>query len=157
MVLLAAWSAMPANAHLRTFDCRASLIRMRITNLRTGDVYRLKAAKDDVYAQVGEGGDVGFFRARSIADMSSTRLALRVVMNEPSFRRHWKKEGILPLHDSLRDLARYGDCDIGSDTRYSVRLDNIDVRTVIDDATFESLERLAVWETAHVLTRLDAA
>lgn len=148
---------MAAFGQLRTLDRHVTLKRMRITDLRTGDVYRLKGAEDAVvFAQVAEGGDVGFFRARSIAEVSNTSLAFRVVMNEPSFRRHWQKEGVLSLHDSLRELAHYADSDIGSDARYSVRLDNIDARTVIDDVTFESLERLAVWETAHVLKRIGA-
>ena len=130
---------------------------MHISDLETGDVYRLKQAEGgDIVAQVGEGGDVGFFRAATIEEVPFATLALRVVMNEPNFRRHWKKVGVGPLHNSLRELAHYGDSDIGSEARYSVRLDNIGARTVIDDAAFESLERLAVWETAHVLQRLNA-
>lgn len=130
---------------------------MRITDLRTGDVYQLKGAEDgDIFAQIGEGGDVGFFRVPSIEEVPFATLAVRVVMNEPNFRRHWKKTGVAPLHHSLRELAHYGESDIGSEARYSVRLNNIDARTVIDDATFDSLERLAVWETAHILQRLNA-
>jgi hypothetical protein len=131
---------------------------MQITGLRTGDVYRLKRAENGrLFAQVGEGGDVGFFLARSLADVPNATLAFRVVINLPDFRRHWKEEGAIALHASLRELARYGDSDIGCDTKYGVHLDNIDARSVIDDATFESLERLAVWETAHVLKRLSVA
>jgi hypothetical protein len=33
---------------------------------------------DDLFAQVGEGGDVGFLRARSLAEVPNTTLALRV-------------------------------------------------------------------------------
>ena len=131
---------------------------MRVTDLRPGEVYRLKDAEaDDILAQVGEGGDVGFFRASSLADLPKTTLSLRVLMNEPNFRRNWKKEGVLPIHPSLAELAKYGDCDIGSDAKYSVCIDNIGARTMVDDATFAGLERLAVWETVHVLERLNKA
>jgi hypothetical protein len=131
---------------------------MRIANLHTGDVYRLKAVENaGAFAQVGEGGDVGFFRAWSLTDVLTAHMVLRVVVNEPDFRRHWKKEGRLPIHRSLGELANYGDSDLGSDAKYSVRIDNIDARVVVDDATFASLERLAVWETTHILQRLETA
>ncbi|GAA4028877.1 hypothetical protein GCM10022281_04960 [Sphingomonas rosea] len=140
---------------LRTFGRNAKLARMRISDLRMGDVYRHKeSAAGNILAQVGEGGDVGFFRAQSTTSLAEQQPLFRLVMNQPDFRRHWQRQGSFPAHESMRHLAWYGDADIGSEVRYRVRLDNIEMRTEVDDMAFERLERLAVWETAHVLERL---
>lgn len=77
-------------------------------------------------------------------------------MNETDLRRNWVKAGSFPLGEELSQLAWYGDSDIGSDSKFKVRLDNVDHRIAIDPAAYDALEPLAVWETVHVIDRLQA-
>lgn len=128
---------------------------MPITDLQIGDVYRLKGDNAAVVlAQVAAGGDVGFFRASDPDAINAQALEFRVIVNQPDFKRHWIRIGNYPVAAPLGAFAWYGDSDIGLDQNYKVRLDNIDVRTPIDATQFDALERLAVWETVHVLQRL---
>lgn len=128
---------------------------MRITDFEPGDVYQQKDGQEArLFAQVGLGGDVGFFLAGSAKDVSDMQPIFRVVMNQPDFKRNFAKVGNFNLSAHLGKYEWYGEAVIGLDTKYKVRLDDLDHRTEIDEATFEALERLSVWETVHVLERL---
>ena len=125
-----------------------------MSDLCPGAVYRLKNDESvHLLAQVGEGGDVGFFSADSPAAVNGQEPLFRVVVNQPDFEKHWSKVGSFPLSPSLVYLAWYGDSDIGSEAKFKIQIDNMDNRPEIDAASFETLERLAVWETSHVLER----
>lgn len=151
-------SRLSANDPFADIAIQCEFIPVRITDLQPGDVYRLKNdAELTLFAQVCEGGDVGFFAADSAAGVSEQHPQFRVLMNQPDFKRHWKKIGNLPINEALSGYAWYGDADIGCETRYKVRLDDLDNRIEIDAATYENLERLAVWETPHVLERFESA
>jgi len=131
---------------------------MQITDLRAGDIYRPKDERHGcLLAQVGEGSDVGFFRLASAVAVSLQDPLFRVVMSQSDFKKGWRRIGNFPLSKSLQELAWYGDSDIGHDQKYKVRINNVDHRVAVDEATYQALERLAVWETVHVIKRYEAA
>ena len=102
---------------------------MLITDLRPGDIYRPKDGRHEcLFAQVGEGSDVGFFRVASEADVGLQDPLFRVVMNQSDFKKGWQRVGKFPLSKSLQELAWYGDSDIGHEQKYKVRINNVDHR-----------------------------
>lgn len=126
-----------------------------VTDFQLGDVYQLKDSSiSGILLQVGKGGDMGVFRSDFPEALESQAPEFRVLMNQPDVKRRWKRLGNFAIQTSLSQFAWYGDDDIGCDQKYRVQLSNIDHRIMIDSGSFEGLERLAVWETVHVLDRL---
>jgi len=130
----------------------------KVTKLNPGDVYELKVGSDpEVSIQVGRGGDCGIFVGKCDARTFQGSPSFRVLVNEKDLRKYWKKVGNYELGNDLQHYAYYGDADIGSDVRYRVTLQDLDARVPIQDAEFQNLERLSVWETAHILARIAKA
>jgi hypothetical protein len=127
----------------------------QITNLNPGDAYAPKVPDTPVLSlQVGRGGDCGVFLGNCEAQTFRGAPAFRVLVNEKDLKRHWKKVGAFPLGEELQRFAVYGQAETGSPTRYKVTLEDLDARVQIDDAAYRKLERLSVWETAHILARV---
>lgn len=126
-----------------------------VTDFNIGDVYRLKGASTcGILLQVGAGGDMGVFKAESPHVLALQEPEFRVLMNQPDVKRRWEKLGNFPTSASLAHEAWYGDDDLGCDQKFQVQISNVDHRIMIDNGSFAKLERLAVWETKHVLRRL---
>jgi hypothetical protein len=76
------------------------------------------------------------------------------MVNMRDLKRHWKKSGNFPLAPGLGEYAHYGYLEIGTPLRYRVTLEDMEKREPIDQAAFDKLERLSVYETAHIYRRL---
>jgi hypothetical protein len=127
----------------------------QITTLKPGDAYEPKVAdKPHVSIQVGIGGDCGIFMGKCEANTFRKAPAFRVLVNEKDLRRHWKKVGNFEMNRELQCFALYGETDIGSDARYMVTLENVEIRVPIEESEFKKLERLSAWETIHIMGRI---
>lgn len=129
---------------------------MQINKLRPGDAYSLvKKGTQSVSLQVGAGGDCGVFIGPCAPATFKSRPAFRVIVNEKCIRRDWKKCGAFELSDYLRIYKEYSEKPIGSDVGYKVILSDIDNRIAIDEDEYSSIEPLAVWETRHIMDRIN--
>jgi hypothetical protein len=131
------------------------ILVLPLIDLTPGDVYQPKVAATPVISmQVGVGPDFGIFLGECVAATFSKVPEFRVMVNTKDLKRHWKKAGHFPLAPGLSEYAYYGYLEIGTPLRYRTTLENIEKRDRIDQAAFDKLERLSVYETAHIYRRL---
>ena len=127
-----------------------------ITTLSPGDGYELKYLEyERISIQVGAGGDCGIFIGACTERTFSSCPIFRVLVNQRDLKRNWKRVGRFVLNDQMSKFAIYGDADIGMTNRFKVSLDKVDNRVPISEVEFGKLERLAVWETIHILKRIN--
>jgi hypothetical protein len=138
------------------YVCKVYLCGMLpLIDLTPGDVYEPKVAATPVICmQVGVGQDLGIFLGECVADTFTTSPKFRVPVNTKDLKRHWKKVAHLPLAPGLNEYASYGYLEIGTPLRYRVSLENMERMEPIDQAAYDKLERLSVYETVHIYRRL---
>lgn len=128
---------------------------MKITDLIPGDVYELKNPIDiDISIQIGAGGDCGIFLGKCESDTFEKIPQFRILVNQKNLKKFWKKTGSYPLGVQLTKFSEYSYMDIGTQQKYKTALNNLDEMISIDDEEFKHLERLAAWETIHIINRV---
>lgn len=126
-----------------------------INELEVGQTYELKAPLSiDLSIQVGRGGDCGVFLGKCQPETFSRSPLFRVIVNQKNLNKFWKKNKLFEVSNELKEYQVYGDVDIGTENRYTITLRNLDDRKKISLIDFSKLERLAVWETVHILERV---
>lgn len=127
----------------------------QLIDLTPGDVYRPKQAEAPIICmQVGVGPDFGIFLGECVAATFSKAPEFRAMVNTKDLKRHWQKVGHFPFAPGLGEYAYYGYLEIGTPLRYRMSLEDLEQKEPIDQAAFEMLERLSVYETAHIYRRL---